>query len=53
MDTTAKSIVFDIKGNCNFCNDFLQILEKPKFKIDLSLNDLVNKIKKDGEKYYW
>lgn len=49
MDTTAKEIVFDKNGNCNFCNDFIKKLNNPKFRLNLSFEDLVLKIKEDGK----
>lgn len=48
MDTTAVNITFDINGNCNFCTDFLKVLEKPKKRLNLSLDDLIKRIKLDG-----
>ncbi|WP_141054004.1 N-acetyl sugar amidotransferase [Aliarcobacter cryaerophilus] len=49
MDTTAQDIIFDDDGNCNYCNDFIEKLKKPTFKIDLSLEKLVSQIKNDGK----
>lgn len=48
MDTTASGILFNSKGQCNFCEDFIDKLNQQKSSRNLSLNNLVNKIKKDG-----
>jgi len=48
MDETAESIVFTESG-CNYCDEFIKILNNPPKKIDLSLDDLVYKVKKDGK----
>lgn len=49
MDTTAEGISFDINGYCNYCTEFLELLKKPKKKINLSLDELVDKIRKEGK----
>jgi len=49
MDTTAKGIEFDEQGICNYCRDFELQLKNPKKRIDLHLDDLVKKIKQDGQ----
>lgn len=48
MDTTAKDIVFDADGICNYCTDFtkdsrIQVFDPSK------LNAIVNKIKIEGK----
>jgi len=48
MDETAKDIKFTESG-CNYCDDFMKILDNPPKVIDVSLNELVDKIKKDGK----
>ncbi len=48
MDETAKDIKFTEEG-CNYCEKFLENLEKPQKKLDLSLEELVNKVKEDGK----
>jgi len=47
MDETAESIVFSATG-CNYCDEFIETLKKPVKKINVGINDLVNKIKQDG-----
>ncbi len=47
MDTSAKDITFDSKGQCNYCRDFIN---KIKFKKKLDLTDLINKIKDTSKK---
>jgi N-acetyl sugar amidotransferase len=49
MDTTAKGIIFDENGICNYCKEFEKLLRKPKKKLNLDLNELVEKIKRDGK----
>ena len=45
MDTSASNIVFDDKGNCNFCEDFIS----NDIKIEkLDVEPLIKKIKKNG-----
>lgn len=53
MDTTATDIVFNEKGECNYCTEFLEtsshiIHEDPKLK-ELRLSQLVEEIKKSGK----
>lgn len=48
MDTTAYGIIFDANNYCNFCSDFIKKLENPSFKINLSLDKLLSKIKNEG-----
>ena len=50
MDTTAEGITFDENGVCNYCRDFELVLQKPKKRINVSLESLVEKIKQDGKK---
>lgn len=53
MDTTAKNIVFDDLGVCNFCSDFLEctkhILQENDNTKQGRLSALVQNIKKDGQ----
>ena len=49
MDTTAEGIFFDEKGVCNYCKEFEEKLKHPYKKINLNLEQLVEKIKKDGK----
>jgi N-acetyl sugar amidotransferase len=49
MDTTAKGIKFDNNGYCNFCTEFLEILNNPPRKIKLNLEKLVDTIKENGK----
>jgi N-acetyl sugar amidotransferase len=48
MDETAEGIIFTESG-CNYCDEFLEILNNPPKKIDLNLEKLVEQIKKDGK----
>lgn len=53
MDTTARDIVFDEQGVCNYCTDFLErsshvIFQNPETRRK-ELDDLVHRIKKGGE----
>ena len=52
MDTTATEITFDDKGICNFCYQYDNVTTKDLY-IDKGgeerLNNLIRKIKKDGE----
>lgn len=48
MDTTAKDIVFDENGICNFCKDFEKKFSQIN-QTNFDINELVNKIKKDGK----
>ncbi|HHW48946.1 MAG TPA: N-acetyl sugar amidotransferase [Clostridiaceae bacterium] len=52
MDTTADDIVFDEKGFCNYCTDFLFKVNSSNKKRGLSLESFVNKVKSDGKKKY-
>ena len=48
MDTTAKDIIFDKNGICNFCTDFLK--RSIKFeKSRLDQNKLIKLIKLHGK----
>jgi N-acetyl sugar amidotransferase len=49
MDTTAEGIKFDENGVCNYCREFEELLKKPKKKLDLNLNEFVQKIKEEGK----
>lgn len=49
MDTTAQDIVFDEKGNCNFCSDFITSIEKGHTNLSHKLDSFIEQIKKDGE----
>lgn len=53
MDTTAKNIVFDEDGVCNFCTDFLDrtkhILQEDEVTKQGRLFALIQTIKKDGQ----
>jgi len=49
MDTTAEDIIFDEHGNCNFCEDFIKKLKNPIKKVNLNLEEFVQKIKEDGK----
>lgn len=49
MDTTAADIIFDEQGVCNYCKEFEEKLNSPKKKIEVSLEELVEKIKEDGK----
>ncbi len=49
MDTSAKDIVFDKNGICNFCNDYLKDLESTNKNIHInneSFENFINTIKK-------
>ncbi len=48
MDTTAEGIFFDERGICNYCKEFEEVLKNPKKRIMISLEELIDKIKKDG-----
>jgi N-acetyl sugar amidotransferase len=52
MDTTAIEIIFDDKGECNFCHQYDNVATKDLY-IDKGgeerLNNLIEKIKKDGK----
>lgn len=52
MDTTAANIYFNTIGNCNYCEDFLNIKRLYNFdgtKKKILLNELIQKIKDDGK----
>ena len=49
MDTSAENIVFDQEGNCNFCTDFLNRLEKGTSNLADKLDAFIVQIKKDGQ----
>ena len=53
MDTTAKDIVFDTNGICNYCTEFLErsghILDKDPEQRKEELDILVNKVKTQGK----
>jgi N-acetyl sugar amidotransferase len=53
MDTTASDIVFDENGNCNYCNDFIKILQEYHSDSELELekkrNVLIESIKREGK----
>lgn len=56
MDTSASDIVFDEEGFCNYCSEFLMVLQATKEKIadHLSFRDeFISKVKKnaDGKEY--
>ncbi|MFA5771213.1 MAG: N-acetyl sugar amidotransferase [Thermoplasmata archaeon] len=52
MDTTAEGIVFDDKGQCNYCTKFLNLLKKYKplsrEMQQKKLSLLIEKVKRDG-----
>ena len=49
MDTTAQGIEFDEHGICNYCRDFEKRIQSPKKRIDVHLDKLLERIKKDGK----
>ena len=52
MDTTAKDIVFDENGMCNYCTAFLKSMEEAKAEtadIQLSREKLISAIKAHGK----
>lgn len=49
MDTTAKGITFDENGICNYCKEFEKLLKSNVKKINISLDELVDRIKKDSK----
>lgn len=49
MDTTAQDMVFDKDGNCNFCNDFLNKIEKGHTNLSHKLESFIYQVKKDGQ----
>lgn len=54
MDTTAKNIVFDQDGNCNFCSKFIELSKNvnirshSKLYTPAQLNLFIENIKKEG-----
>jgi N-acetyl sugar amidotransferase len=48
MDTTDPNIVFDEKGNCNYCNDYLKKDFKYTEDKELQLQKVINEIKAAG-----
>ena len=49
MDETAQPIIFDAKGNCNYCEEFLEDNDTDS-EVDASLlPSLVNEIKRKGK----
>ena len=48
MDETAEGIEFTDSG-CNYCEEFLERLKKSSKAMNLTLEQLVEKIKKDGK----
>ena len=52
MDETAPNIKFDEDGNCNFCNTYIDKLNKSIYKSDNrdeELNKILLKIKQEGK----
>lgn len=53
MDTTAEDIVFDDRGICNYCTEFISrinnVTSKHSKQSDHSLEALIEKIKKEGK----
>jgi len=52
MDETAQNIKFDEKGNCNFCNKYIEKLNKSIYKSSNraeELDKILLKIKEDGK----
>ena len=47
MDTSASGIIFDLKGQCNYCSNFIK---KIKSKKKLNLDELIKKIKDTSKK---
>ena len=48
MDTSAENIEFDNEGNCNFCTDFLNRIEKGHTNLSNKLDAFIAQVKKDG-----
>lgn len=48
IDDTAEGIEFTEEG-CNYCTNFLKTLQKPQRRLDLSLEELIEQIKRDGK----
>lgn len=49
MDTSAPNITFNEKGECNFCESLITRSQKRGDNTDKSLNEIVEKIKKEGK----
>lgn len=49
MDTTAQDIFFDENGNCNFCTNFLDKIEKGYTNLSHNLDSFIEQIKQDGQ----
>ncbi len=50
MDTTASDIVFDAKGRCNYCSDFLARLEQTGLVAPSKQRDsFLQHVRRDGE----
>ncbi len=49
MDSTASNITFNQDGICNFCTDTLTKMNFLKVTDKNNLNQLINRIKKDGQ----
>lgn len=51
MDTTADGLRFDESGNCSYCSDFLDKLEKAQISgyTNVDLTKLLDRIKRDGK----
>ena len=48
MDETAGGIEFTEEG-CNYCEDYLRVLNNPPKRVDLNLDKLVERIKENGK----
>ena len=48
MDTSAKDIIFDNKGICNYCSEYLTRESKTKKSVN-DLNELLASIKSKGK----
>ncbi len=49
MDTTAEDIFFDVDGNCNYCRDFLESIDKGYSNLSSKLDSFISQVKKDGQ----
>jgi len=52
MDTTAENIIFDEHGTCNFCNDYIDKLNKSIYMSkdrDFELDNILAQIKENGK----
>ena len=49
MDTSAANIVFDENGECNFCTDFLNRIDKGYIDLSHQLEGFIQEIKRNGE----